>query len=419
MRTHTRIGIEKIAAYPCTLSLDMRTLAEARGKDPAHPLDELWVQARSLNPVWEDPVTMAVNAALKIVSQKDREKIELIIVGTESSPDFGKPISTYVHRYLGVGPNCRNFESKHACYGGTSAVMMAAHWVASQASPGAKALVVMTDQSRMHLGKPWEYVLGAAATAVLISDQPEVFEFDLKQNGYWTQEIFDTYRPTSTTEVGHADTSLFGYLEALEGSFDHFMERSGIPDYDAAFKKHIYHVPFGGMTYRAHRAALRRAGRKMKNSEIRAHFERKSKSALRYNSLFGGTYTSATFIAMMGLIDASEDLVAGDRISVFSYGSGSCSEFYPLVVGPKARERVAESELEAGLAARVPVSVEQYEAIESRRTAMIDRSEVSIDRGEADGMSGSLSEHYARVYEGSGRLVLDGVEDWERRYRIA
>jgi hydroxymethylglutaryl-CoA synthase len=411
-RRHGRVGIEKIAAYPCTLSLDMRALAEARGADPAHPLDELWVASRSLNPVWEDPVTMAVNAALKVVSPEDREKIELIIVGTESSPDFGKPMSTYVQRHCGIGPNCRNFETKHACYGGTSAVMMAAHWIATGVRPGAKALVVTADQSRTHIGKPWEYVLGAASAAMLISDQPDLFEFELGHNGYWTQEIFDTYRPTSTKEVGHADTSLFGYLEASEGSFDNFMERSDSPNYDEYFKKHIYHVPFGGMTYRAHRAIMRRAGLKLKNSEMRAHFERKSKPALRYNRSFGGTYTSATFIAMMGLVDGCDDLVEGDRVSVFSYGSGSCAEFYPLVVGPRAHEVVAEARLAEGLASRREVSVEEYEAIEAQRSSHVDQSDFKVDHS-------ALGSHYAEAYEGRGLLVLDAVEEYERKYRLS
>jgi len=121
-----RVGIERITAYPCTLSLDMVALAEARGTDPGHPIDELWVDARSLNPAWEDPVTMAVNAARRIVDASNRDDIELLIVGSESSVDFGKPMSTWVQRHCGITPNCRNFESKHACYGGTSALMMAA-----------------------------------------------------------------------------------------------------------------------------------------------------------------------------------------------------------------------------------------------------------------------------------------------------
>ena len=407
-----RVGIERITAYPCALSLDMRALAEARDHDPRHPLEELWVTERSLNPPWEDPVTMAVNAALQVVTPEDRADIELVIVGTESSVDFGKPISTYVQRYCGITANCRNFETKHACYGGTSALMMAAHWVASGAAPGKKALVVCTDQSRAHIGQPWEYVLGAAATAMIVSDTPEVLALDLPGCGYWTNEIFDTYRPTSKTEVGHADTSLYGYLEALEGAHEHFVARSKVEDYDAQFAKHIYHVPFGGMTFRAHRQLLRRWRPELNVKAAREHFERKSKPALRYNARFGGTYTSATFIAMLGLIDACDDLAAGDRVSIFSYGSGSCAEFYSATVGPRARELVAAQRIAARLDARVPVTVAEYEEIERTRARHVDLSDFRTDQTGLRGL-------YERAYAGQGRLVLDGLSGYQREYRLS
>ena len=115
MQHPTRVGIEKITAYPCTMSLDMETLAKARGADPSHPLEELLVTSRSVNPPWEDPVTMAVNAANTLLEGEDRSSIEMVVVGTESSVDFGKPISTWVQRHANLGANCRNFETNHAC----------------------------------------------------------------------------------------------------------------------------------------------------------------------------------------------------------------------------------------------------------------------------------------------------------------
>ena len=410
--TRKPVGIEKIHAYPCTLALDMVALAEARGVSPAHPLDELWVETRSLNPVWEDPVTMAVNAARGLLEGEDPEQIEMVVVGTESSVDFGKPISTWVQRLAGIGPNCRNFETKHACYGGTGALMTAAHWIASGHNRGKKALVVCADQSRIHLGKPWEFVLGAAATAMLISDKPDFLEFELENNGYWTNEISDTYRPTSRDEVGHADTSLFGYLEAVEGSCEHFMRVSGELDYDRNFARHVYHVPFGAMTYRAHRSVVRRWVPELGKKDVQAHFERKSKPGLRYNRRFGGTYTSATFLALMGTIASGDDLQAGDRVSVFSYGSGSCSEFYPVRVGERAREIVAATKLDERLDARRKVTVPEYAAIEQLRASYIEGRDYETDNSGPAG-------HYQDAYAGRGLCVLDGVSGWERRYRLS
>lgn len=411
------VGIEKIFAYPCTLTLDMVALAEAREVSPSHPIDDLWVESRSLNPVWEDPVTMAVNAARGVLAGEDPEQVELVVVGTESSVDYGKPISSWVQRLADIGPHCRNFETKHACYGGTGGLMAAAHWIASGHNRGKKALVVCADQSRMHLGKPWEFVLGAAATAMLISDQPNVVEFELGRNGYWTKEISDTYRPTSRDEVGHADTSLFGYLEAVEGACEHFIEMAGVQDYDGEFARHIYHVPFGAMTYRAHRAVMRRWGPKLGNKDMRAHFERKSKAGLKYNRRFGGTYTSATFLALMGTISAAGDeLRPGDRISMFSYGSGSCSEFYPVRVGERAREIVEAAGLDAGLDARRSVTVPEYETIERTRAGYVDNATFETDK---HGVDGAWAEHWRSAYEGKRLCVLDGVDAWERQYRLS
>ena len=53
-----------------------------------------------------------------------------------------------------------------AGFKGTAGVQLAAGLLASHmVSPKAKALVITTDQSRMHLGKPYEFVMGAGAAA--------------------------------------------------------------------------------------------------------------------------------------------------------------------------------------------------------------------------------------------------------------
>jgi hypothetical protein len=73
---------------------------------------------------------------------------------------------------------------------------------------------------------------------------------------------------------------------------------------------------------------------------------------------------------------------------------------------------VAAAGLQAGLDARVPVSVAEYEDIERTRTGFIDRSDYDVDRGGLGGL-------YARAYSGRGRLVLGGVREWQREYYIA
>jgi hydroxymethylglutaryl-CoA synthase len=403
------VGIEKIGVYPGSFALEMKRLCEARRHDFADIRDTMMIDERSVNAAWEDPVTLAVNAANRMLTDEDRARIELLIVGSESSVDQEKPISTWVQRYLQLSSNCRNFELKHACYGGTAGLRMALGWIASGMARGAKALVISTDQSRMHFGMPWEFVMGAGAVALLVSDAPRFFEVELDKSGYYTEEVSDTTRPTSRVETGNSVTSLFSYMEALEGAYSHFLARLGEPiDFDTYFKKHVYHAPFGGMTLRAHRALLRRST-SLGKGEALAHFQRKSAAALRHLRRMGGTYGASTFIGLLSLIEGSDDLSPGDRVSMFSYGSGSCAEFYCGLVGSDARAVAAEAELGALLDARYSLTVRQYEDIERERTCWIDCGDF------APSLDG-FDDWYDRHYRGQGYLVFQGIAEHYRRY---
>src|SRR5262249_37743999 len=115
------IGIEALAVDPGTLSLPIADLCRARGLDPANFCGRLYCRDRSVVGPWEAVVPRAVNAAKEVVTAEAREAVRLLIVATESGVDQEKPISSWVHRLLDLRPDCRNFEIKHACYGGTAA----------------------------------------------------------------------------------------------------------------------------------------------------------------------------------------------------------------------------------------------------------------------------------------------------------
>jgi hydroxymethylglutaryl-CoA synthase len=404
-----RVGIEKLRAYPGTLSLAMPALCAARGHDPADIRDVMMIDERSLLPPWEDPVTMAVNAARPLLTARDRADIGLLVVASESGVDQEKPMSTWVHRYLDLPPQVRNFEVKHACYGATGAFQLAVAWIASGLARGKKALVINTDISRMHLGKPWEFVMGASAVAVLVSAEPRVLEVELGKSGVHTYEVSDLTRPTPHVETGNSETSLLSYIDALDGAYDDYVR--GTPAaaaFDAYFDRNVYHLPFGGMGYRAHKTLLGRGGGVSKK-DAWAHFEKKGLASLRFVRRMGGTYGSSTFLGLMGLINGDETLAAGARIGVFSYGSGSCAELWSGLVGPEARAVVRAADLQGLLDARRAVTVREYEAAEQARTDAIDLGDYTTDRRGPDGL---FTSHYA----GRGLLVFDGMAEHYRRY---
>ena len=75
------IGIDKIGFFVPPTALDMETLAEARGVEPAKYTIGIGQSTMAVAPVTQDIVTLAANAALSIIDDKDREFIDMILFG--------------------------------------------------------------------------------------------------------------------------------------------------------------------------------------------------------------------------------------------------------------------------------------------------------------------------------------------------
>lgn len=407
-----RIGVEKLNLYAGLLCADAIEIAEARGKERRYAADQVMVRTRAVIPPFEDAVTLAVNAARPLLTPEDAKSVELCIVNTESAVDFGKPVSTWVHRFCGLPENCRNFEIKHACYGGTGALKMAALWAASGLRPGKKALVVSADFTRPPMEDGFDFVGGGGAVAMLVGADPQVLEIELDKAGYWTHEISDSFRPTATAEVIDNQISLYSYLDALEGAYRHYEEVAGPVDYQTYFKKHIYHTPFPGMALQAHRALLRSLD--VPKAAIEQSFEAKVREGLHFAQRIGTAYGASNFVSLLSLLHGAKDLAPGDRISLFSYGSGCQGEFYHGTVGPGAQALVRALELDRRLDARVTLPLELYELNERLRRVLAERRDCEPLRTGDRRYDALYEEHYA----GKGLLVLKQVKDYHRTYEL-
>jgi 3-hydroxy-3-methylglutaryl CoA synthase len=412
------VGIDKLRVWPSTLALDMRTLVDARGADAREVVDRMMIDQRSVPPAWEDPVTMAVNAADELLDDEERSRVRLLLVASESGPDQEKALSTWVQRWLGLPDDCRNLEVKHACYGGTAALQLASHWLLGQADD-ALALVVTTDCSRQHFHRPHEFVMGAGACAMVVSKNPRFLRLDLGRSGVYTHEVSDLTRPTSRVEAGHSETSLLSYLDAVDITLQRYREAVGRRDRVALESPEqlrawapfsVYHAPFGGITLRAHRAALRSLGLHDRTA-VAEDFSARIAPTLRFNRRMGGTYGSSVFVSLLGLADALPDGdLAGRRVSIYSYGSGSCAETYSGVFGPTAGTIARRANLGELLDARRSIGVREYEEAERERTCWIDDGDHRVS---LDGHDDLLALRYR------GRLTYRGNADHVRQYERA
>ncbi|MEC2059260.1 polyketide biosynthesis 3-hydroxy-3-methylglutaryl-ACP synthase PksG [Bacillus stercoris] len=413
-------GIEAMNVFGGTAYLDVMELAKFRRLDTAR-FENLLMKEKAVALPYEDPVTFGVNAAKPIIdalSEAEKDRIELLITCSESGIDFGKSLSTYIHEHLGLNRNCRLFEIKQACYSGTAGFQMAVNFILSQTSPGAKALVIASDISRFliaeggdALSEDWSYAepsAGAGAVAVLVGENPEVFQIDPGANGYYGYEVMDTCRPIPDSEAGDSDLSLMSYLDCCEQTFLEYQKRVPGANYQDTFQYLAYHTPFGGMVKGAHRTMMRKVA-KMKTAGIETDFLNRVKPGLNYCQRVGNIMGAALFLALASTIDQGR-FDSPKRIGCFSYGSGCCSEFYSGITTPEGQERQRTFDIEKHLDRRYQLSMEEYELLfKGNGMVRFGTRNVKLDFEMIPGIMKSTQE--------KPRLFLEEISEFHRKYR--
>lgn len=371
-----KVGIEALGVAVPSTYIELSLLAEARGVPASKYLEGLGTRRMAIALPDEDTVTLAARAAKMALesSGTSPQSIGLLAVGTETAVDHSKPVASYVQGLLGVGQRCRVFETKHACYGGTAALQLALDWIRSGSARGQKALVVCSDIARYGLHTPGEPTQGAGAVAILLSDTPALVELDAGKSGVCAIDVHDFWRPLYSKDAfvdGHYSVQC--YLDALAGAYRHFKELEGDVAAPARFSDRFaalaYHVPYGKMSKKAHRHLRLQDGDEAGDASL----ERLVGPSLDLPSQVGNLYTGSLYLALVSLLEKTPANLDGQKIGLFSYGSGSCAEFFQGTVTPGAQARVKALGLQAMLDARRALSLAEYEAVMAEREAIDER----------------------------------------------
>lgn len=410
-----KAGIEAMNIYCGSAAIDVSEVAKLRKLDH-NRFEQLLMKEKTVPMPYEDPISNGVNAAKPIIeslSLEERDRIDMVITCTESGIDFGKSMSTYIHHYLGLNRNCRLFEIKNACFSGTAGFQMAINFVLSQTSPGRKVLVVCTDVLRMSAvdeSMEMSFVepsTGSGAVAMLISDNPIVFEVDKGANGYYGYEVMDTCRPVPDEEAGNADLSLLSYLDCCENAFKEYQKRVAGADYKKTFQYLAFHTPFGGMVKGAHRTNMRKFN-KANPEEIEADFQKRVMPGLNYCQRVGNIMGATTHLSLAGIIDKG-NFEKAKRIGIFSYGSGCSSEFYSGIVTAQSQEKMKQFSLSKHLDDRYKLSIKEYEqTLVANADLKFGTRNYKVDRD-------VFPMAYKHV-EGKNRLVFSEIKDYHRIY---
>lgn len=385
------IGIDDLAMASASHVLDLRVLAEHNGSEVGKYYVGIGQSQMSVATEDEDVVTLGAAAARPILDRGGeslRSSIRTLLFATESGIDQSKSAGVYAHGLLGLGPACRIVELKQACYSATAALQLALGIVARD--PREKVLVIAADIARYPLDSPGEATQGAAAAAFLVGQDPALVALE-PVTGLHSDNVHDFWRPNDRSEaIVDGKRSLGSYLRSLEGAWNDYRDRGGRPFEE--IDRFCYHQPFTKMAVKAHDRLCRLAAPGL-DAQARAVQLGRS---LELNRVLGNSYTASLYLGLLALLQGEEGL-EGRRVGLFSYGSGSVSEFFTGIVQPGYTGLVRSAEARETVAARTPVSYERYRDLHT----LIDAR---------------AGQDYETVRETTGPFRFAGVQEKVRRY---
>ena len=383
------IGIDKIGFATSPYVLRLEDLAAARDTDPEKLSKGLLLKEQSVAPITEDIVTLAATAADDILTDEDKEAIDMVILATESGIDHSKAAAVFVHGLLDIQPFARSFEMKEACYAATAALDYAKLHV--EKFPQSKVLVIASDIAKYGIGTPGEPTQGAGAVAMLISQNPRILSFN-DDNVAQTRDVMDFWRPNySTTPFVNGVYSTQQYLDSLKTTWEEYQKRydCNLDDFEAV----CFHLPYPKLALKGLKKILDKSLPQEKKDLLQKHFD----ESIIYSQKVGNIYTGSLFLGLLSLLENSDSLKAGDKIALYSYGSGAVSEFFSVELVEGYEQQLQHNRLEL-LDQRQALSVADYERIFFE--------EANLDESGSATMSG---------YEGQDYALVE-IVDHQRRY---
>ena len=438
-----KVGIDSISFDVAKIHLPITTLAKARNIEPEKLEKGLGLLKMTLADSHQDTVVFGANALTKLIIQNsiNLDEIARIYVGTESSIDSSKPISSFLISLMeqkfgeNILAECDVVDFTFACIGGVDAMQNCIDFV--KLNPTKKAIVVTTDLAKYDLNSTGEYTQGAGAVAMLISSNPKIIAFE----NNWatsTKGVFDFFKPYRTVSkeaiTGNLENeSWFENLEAeieihkeqpvFDGQYSNqcYMDRTR--DAYFSFKKLkqteatiyntwesiIMHLPyaFQGRRMLSEIYTLDADDKTITGQEDTQEYQNKLKETSKSeeyknfvtkklmpaelaSSLIGNLYTGSIFMGLLSTLshfyDSNKD-VSGAKFGFLAYGSGSKSKVFEGVIQPEWRAAVANCKLFETLDNSFEIDFETYEKLhkkEQHTSVTTPKNEWILDRIEKE-----------------------------------
>ncbi|NXE43830.1 HMCS1 protein, partial [Ptilorrhoa leucosticta] len=343
----------------------------------------------------EDISSLCLTVVQKLMEKNNLsyDCIGRLEVGTETIIDKSKSVKTVLMQLFEESGNMdvEGIDTMNACYGGTAALFNAINWIESSSWDGHYALVA-GDIAVYATGNA-RPTGGAGAVAMLVGpNAPLNFERGLR--GTHMQHAYDFYKPDMVSEYPVVDgkLSIQCYLSALDHCYTVYRNKIHAQWQKEGTDRHftlndfgfmIFHSPycklvqksvarlllndflsdqnpetsngvFSGLeAFRDVKLEDTYFDRDVEKAFMKASaelFNQKTKASLLVSNQNGNMYTPSVYGCLASLLaQYSPEHLAGQRVSVFSYGSGFAATLYSLRVTQDATPGSALDKITASL----------------------------------------------------------------------
>lgn len=308
-------GIVSYGTYIPSLRLKVADIAAFWNKDAREIEKNLGITQKSVASADEDSVTMAVEAANQAIERANisPNRLEAIIVGSESHPYSVKPSSTIVGEILGVGNNYQALDTEFACKAATAALELIAGITKTKNIYG---LVIGTDTAQSKPGDPLEYTAASGAAAFILNSTNAIAQiyafcsYSSNTPDFWRRDGQKypshggrfTGEPAYFHHVQSASNLLLRQLKAAPNDFDYAVFHMPNSKFPAQAAKSLGFLP----------------------KQIESGF---------VISEMGNPYSASSLVGLAKVLDIAKP---NQKIFVCSYGSGAGSDAFAI----KTTERI-------------------------------------------------------------------------------
>lgn len=436
-----KVGIDSIAFDIPKIYLPINTLAENRNIEADKLIKGLGLHKMSFLDVHQDVVTMASNAALKLIQQENLNPSEInrIYIGTESGVDSSKPVGSYVlynlEQIFGTRSfkNCDVVDLTFACIGAVDALQNCLDFI--RLNPTKKAIVIASDNAKYDLNSSGEYTQGAGSIAMLITANPKVLSFS-NEVGVATEGVFDFFKPRrnfSKEEILQSENNpewngileneiniykeqpVFDgqysnqcYINRITEAYEHFkIESKQIGKVYENWSAILMHLPYCFQGRRTFIEIFAKENPELLESQIGENSKEKLKVLAKSSEYLdlvkhyilpseiasgqiGNIYTGSIFLGLLSTLCyhlKENSNLENKKFGFIAYGSGSKSKVFEAVVEENWKSVIKKNQLFETLEQAIAIDFSTYENLhkkELKQSVIAPKNEFYLDKIEKE-----------------------------------